>query len=464
MKPSIEVLKRRLRTRSALAVTIESGRLAVSLMRGNDQKTEIAQSLSIPVGEEEVLRNPGKAGKELAAALGATGLRERHCVVCVPAGWALSASTELPQVDLDDLRGYLELRAEREFSMPAGELRLGFCPYTLPDGRKRATLAALPARKVEAVEQMLQAANREAVSVSLALDNVLAETAPKIHFLTNGNHVDLVVTAGGGVAGLRSLPTSLSSEEAAFDAAGFCRDVRITLGRLPEAVRQQVRGADFRGPAAWKLCTAARGGLSRIGIATPECEPALVAGEIGAATVATRTYLRRQPVAFELVVPETTRWQSMMKQFDSAKRRRLVFAAVVIVLFPLLMLFIRSRIESHLQDEWDSMESTADDLGDIQKKIQHFQPWFDPVPVGVRELENIATAFPKEGDVWAKSIQVAEDHKVTCTGYARSHPALLALMDHMRASPEIKGLQVEQIRGENPIQFTLTYQWEEQHD
>jgi hypothetical protein len=66
--------------------------------------------------------------------------------------------------------------------------------------------------------------------------------------------------------------------------------------------------------------------------------------------------------------------------------------------------------------------------------------------------------------VWAKSIQVAEGYKVTCTGFARTQPDLMGFLERMRTHPDITALQVQQIRGENPIQFSITYQWEPQHD
>ena len=47
---------------------------------------------------------------------------------------------------------------------------------------------------------------------------------------------------------------------------------------------------------------------------------------------------------------------------------------------------------------------------------------------------------------------------------ARTQPALMAMMDRLRARHDVSGLQVQQIRGENPIQFSIIYQWEAQND
>jgi hypothetical protein len=466
LKQRLNALKKRLRARSALAVTIESGRLAVNLVRDDEIAAQPAPSLSIPLGDTEVLRDPESAGQKLAEALSAAGIRERDCVVCVPPGWALTASTELPEVGDEDLRGYLELRAEREFSIPAGELRLGYSAYALPGGERRATLAALSSKKIEAVERMLEIANRRASSISLALDKCLSHPRAMLHFLTNGNHADVVITAGGGVAGLRSLSIPMTPG-AVFDSAGFCRDVRITLGRLPEPVRQQIRNAAFTGPSAEELCVRTRYDLLRLGIKSPECDSmadAPLPETAGAAAEAARLKLHGLPVPFEFVVPETKRWQEWLERVDSSRRRGLLIGAAGLVLLPLLLLFIRSEIESHLQSRWDAMADNVADLDALQQKIHEFRPWFEPAPQGLQLLQSLVLAFPEQGDVWAKSIQVAEDGKVTCTGFARSQPALMALLARMRARPDITALQMQQIRGENPIQFSITYQWEAQHD
>ena len=255
MKFDLAEIKKRLRARNALAITLESGRIAVSLVRREGEETHTVQSFSLPIGDQEVLKDPEKAGRELGAALEAAGIRERDCAVCVPPGWALTASTDLPEVAADDLRGYLELKAEREFTVPAGDLRLGYCAYALPGGKQRATLAALTTKQIECVEKMLETARRSAASLSLSLVKCLGEAEARLHFLTNGDHTDVVVTAGGGIAGVRSLPGPGGE---VFDPASFCRDVRITLGRLPEGLREQVRTAAFDGPSAEKLCTATR--------------------------------------------------------------------------------------------------------------------------------------------------------------------------------------------------------------
>jgi hypothetical protein len=464
MKLDLAELKKRLQVRTVLAVTLESGRVAVDLVRREEGGSRVLKSFALLSGAEAVLADPEKIGAELAEQLAAAGIRERRCVVCIPAGWALTTSTDVPGVSEEDLRGYLELRAEREFPIAVADLRLAHCAYVLPDGKQRATLAALPAKRMEAVERMLAAAECRAVSISLGLDGCVPEdkAAAAVHFLANGNHVDVVVAGGGGIIALRSLAAPVGPDAAAFDAVGFSREVRITLGGLPDALRQQVREARFGGsPAsAENLCLEIRQHLSRMGIEShllrraggPEAAPAGLA--------AAEQHLRQQPVVFEFLPPQINRWQATFQRFDSRRRRWIVMAAAAFVVLPILTFFVRSRIEKSLDEEWNGMRRNVAELESIQQRIRKFRPWFEPAPQSLQIIEGIASAFPEQGDVWAKSIQLGEGHKVTCSGFARSQAALLGLLDRLRSRPDVSALQVQQVRGENPMTFSITYKWE----
>ena len=92
MKLELAELKKRLQVRSVLAITLESGRVAVDLVRRDNGSCHVEQSLTLSLGSESVATDPEKAGRELAALLVENGIRERRCVVCVPAGWSLTTS------------------------------------------------------------------------------------------------------------------------------------------------------------------------------------------------------------------------------------------------------------------------------------------------------------------------------------------------------------------------------------
>jgi Tfp pilus assembly protein PilN len=463
--PALAEIKKRLQVRTVLAVTIESGRIAVDLVRRDEHTNRVVRSFAVAVGASAVLADPEKWGQELAERLAAEGIREKRCVVCVPANWALTTSTEVPGISDEDLRGFLELRAEREFPVAAADLRLAHSAYKLPDGSQRVTLAGVPTKRLEAIERFIAAARCRAVSLSLGLDGCLPrhDLPAALHFLANGTHVDLIIAAGGGIAAVRSLPGPSHEEGATFDAAGFTREVRITLGRLPEALRQQVSEARFSGsPAtAETLCVDIRKQLHRMGIESRVQRPvgAEPGAHPGAAIEAAEHHLRERPVAFEFLTPQVNRWQLVQRQFDDRRRRWLVLAAVAALILPILTFFVRSRMVSSLDQEWNGMRRKVADLESLQLRIREFRAWFEPTPQSLQVFEGLAAAFPESGDVWAKSVQVGEGNKVTCSGFARSQSALLGLLDRLRARSDVSGLQIQQVRGDNPIQFSITYKW-----
>ena len=488
VQPTVDRVRQQVQTRSILALTLSAERIDVARVRGPVTGQLMSRRFDpVKVGADEVLRHPEKAGAALAAMLDAVGLREKRCAVAVPPAWALTASTDLPVVDPDDLRGYLELRAEREFSIPTSELRLGFSAYELPDGTQRATLAALPAKRLEAVEAMLLAAGRRATSITLDLDDCFhaeraAGAAVNLHFLADGGYADVVVLAGSGVAALRTLPGPSSKPPAAateetaapatlgaldapstasseFNPTAFCREVRITLGRLPTAIQDQVRAADFGGEpvAARALCESTREGLRRMGIESPADCSAL--RERPAPPWGATRHLRRQTVPFEFLVPKPKQWEIWFHRFNTKQGRKVAAAIAAAILLPLLLFFVRARQESSLEKRWANMNASVNELDALQQKIRKFRPWFDRKPNGVQLLESLFAAFPDGGDVWAKGIQV-NGGKVTCTGFARNQPALLSMLDRLRHRSDVTNLQTQQIRGDNPVQFTIVYRWE----
>ncbi len=453
MKWEISELKKRWQIQSVLEITLESARVAVALLRREGEGSRRVHSLSLPLEADAVLADPEKAGRELAALLEAAGIRERRCVVCIPPGWALTASADLPGMDADDLRGYLELRAEREFPIPVADLRLAHSAYVLAfaDGERRATIAGIPAKRIQAVEQMLAKAGGRIVSLSLGLDACIRREVPvALHFLANGSHVDVVVSAGNGIVALRSLP--------AADAVAFSREIRITLGRLPETMRRQLCEAQITGaPASAEgLYREVQLPLKRLGIESRLVAPGKEADRDGAA----EKFLRQQPVAFEFVAPQVNRWQALFRRFDSGRRRQAVIGAVALIVLPLLLFAVRSSMESRLDAEWEGMRKKVADLETMQQKIRQFRPWFDTVPQKVQTLDALTAAFPDQGSVWAKSVQIDEGAKVTCSGFARTQPDLMSLLDRLRGRAGVANLQVQQVRGENPVQFTFTYKWE----
>jgi hypothetical protein len=458
-KIDLAELKKRLQARAVLAISFETAEISVALLRREGDLTRAGESFTIAIGAEEAISDPERAGTALADALDRARVRERRCAVCIPRRWAMTSTTQVPDLSGEDLRSFVELRAETEFTIGSGDLRLAHSAYRLPDGQQHVMIAGVPAKRMDALQRVLETAGCRAVSVSLGLDRParLGESGASLQFLANCDYVDVVVAAGGGVTSLRTLPGPKGSS---FDALSFLREVRITLGRLPAQVRQGITSARFAGPTetVQTLLAETAEPLRKLGIAHTEVEPGGASAH--PALDAAERYLRRQPVLFELVRREEKPWQTALARFDDKKRRWVLIGIVGLVILPILTLIIRSRMESNLAREWQAMRGEVADLEKLQQQIRQFRPWFDSVPQALQCLEAVAACFPESGEVWAKSAQLGENGKVTCVGFAKTQAAILALLDRLRAKPGVTALQLQGAKGDNPIQFTIIFQWE----
>ena len=132
---------------------------------------------------------------------------------------------------------------------------------------------------------------------------------------------------------------------------------------------------------------------------------------------------------------------------------------LALILLPVLLFFVRSQQESRLTSEWANMRNQVADLDILQQKIRRFRPWYDRTPARLQLLEGLFAAFPDGGDVWAKSISI-KGNTISCTAFARTDDARLAMMKRLIARPDVSELKTVQTRGSSPsIQFTFTYHW-----
>jgi hypothetical protein len=469
----------RWRVPAVLAITLQSRSVLVDHVRRENGGSRVLKTRCLPIGADQLMEDPEQAGRALADLLKGEGLGERRCVVCLPASWVLSTSTELPEVSQEDLRSFLELRAEREFPFAAADLHLAYSVFESEPGVRNATLAALPSRKLEAVRAMLERAGCRPVSISLALEVGMSEEGRNegggLNVLVNGNHFDLVVMAGGGVAALRSVSAPEWGGEggSGIDGDRIGRELRITLGRLPEDVRRRLAKARFVGErrSAEAVLEATQAQLHRLGLQgivpastkmSGREDPDAPAPGI-AARVAER-HLQGQQILFEFVAPETKAWHAFMRRYDTLRNRWIAAVALCCLVLPAVLLAVRTRIENRLAAEWNKLEPVTEELGMIQSRLREFRPWFETGTPSVEMLHGLVSAFPESGEVWAKRIELKEDAKVVCAGFARDQGVWMDFLDDVGAQPGVTDLNVQSVRGDRPVQFDLSFTWRRDHD
>jgi hypothetical protein len=108
------------------------------------------------------------------------------------------------------------------------------------------------------------------------------------------------------------------------------------------------------------------------------------------------------------------------------------------------------------------MKSAVQELEDTNAKIKQFRPWFDDSIRGLTILRRLAEAFPDDGSVTAKSLEIRDLATVTCTGVAQDAQSLLKTVAKLRDMAQIPEVNVGQIRGQPPaIQFSFSFAWSE---
>jgi len=116
----------------------------------------------------------------------------------------------------------------------------------------------------------------------------------------------------------------------------------------------------------------------------------------------------------------------------------------------------------HLRSQWNAMASKVHELEGVTQQIHQFRPWFDESLRGLTILRQLTTAFPEDGVVTAKTVEIRDLNIVTCTGTTRDNPSLLKTLDRLRASVGVSEVRLVQIRGSKPpLQFTFDFHWSE---
>ena len=116
---------------------------------------------------------------------------------------------------------------------------------------------------------------------------------------------------------------------------------------------------------------------------------------------------------------------------------------------------------SRLRSQWSVMAPTVTELESLQQQIRKFRPWFDDSMRSLSILRRLTEAFPEDGVVTAKTVEIRDLSIVSCSGTARDNQAFLKTLDQVRAIKEVADVKVDQTRGKSPLQFTFNFHWSE---
>ncbi len=468
--------RRRRPPTAVLGLALDGSRLDGVVVRRQTGALLAAQSFSATLSLDPLNAAPELVGREILNLLEAAGIRERQCAVALPLKWVLTAHTRGPPLPAADLPGFLLLEAERGFPCDAATLRVVTSRYAIASGEAHATFVGIPSAHVERLAQALRAARLQPLRFSLGAFALQPPTAGDsrgtLALMLGESHAALQVTCGGGVAALRALDGITTAENGRRTVLTelLAREVRITLGQLSPDCRAAIARIRIFGPAPLARQLAAD--LAPLGQALSAIvEPVLhyAESDLGArvapdvapspAFSLAAQQLADGSEAFDFLPPYVSPWMRLVARYASGRWRAAGLTAAAVLLLTVGLFGAQECLLLVMRARWGRIERTVGELQAVQQQIRQYRPWYDESFVCLTLLRELSLAFPEDGAVTAKSIEVHDASQVSCSGTARDNPALLQTLTRLRAVSGVHNLRVEQIRGKTPLQFTFSFQY-----
>lgn len=459
---------------SLLGLAFDGSRLDGVWVRRTNGAVEIKKTFAAALSLDPLTAEVELAGREIRKQLDAEQVRERWCAVCLPLNWALTLTVKLPEIPEADVADFLQIEAERGFPYGPEELMLAHSRFTV--GTEHfATIVGIPREHVTRLEAVLQAAQLRPVTFSLGLTALQPAdqeaVAGTLTLLPAETTVAMQIACGGGVVNLRTLDGAYEQVGAGreLQAEHIVRELRITLGQLPPAVRDAVRRIRIcgRSEVATELAEAlqmpARDWDLKVESARDH-----TAMEFGikippgtAASPALSVAVRRLAgvAGMEFLPPKISAWQQFSARYSSGKLAYAGMGAGAVALVVAIAFLVQQIVLWNWQARWGRIEQPVKELAEIRDQIRQYRPWFDESVRTLGLLKRLTEAFPEDGAVSAKTVEVRDQSRVTCSGTARNRDALLKMLDQLRAAKEVSNIHIETTRGSTPLEFTFNFQW-----
>jgi hypothetical protein len=337
-------------------------------------------------------------------------------------------------------------------------------------------LAGIPDAQLNALEKVLAAARLKPVGFGLGLTALQSPADKKsdgvLALAIGETHVSLQITCGGGVAALRALEGALANETGrrTLDTELIAREVRITLGQLPAGLRETVRQIRIFGPRelAQQLADEMDLRFEPAGLSA-EVVTAYAPDEFGVRLPPDTTWsaafslaarpLARQPAVFEFLPPRPSALEQVVAQYASGRFRTAGAMAAGIALLVGSAFFIQQIQLWRLRMQWSAMATKVQTLESTQQQIRQYRAWYDDSFRTLSILRQVSAAFPEDGVVTAKTIEIRDGSVVSCSGNARNFASLDKTLAQLRLATNVADVKLDQIRGKSPMQFTFDFHW-----
>jgi hypothetical protein len=460
-----------------LGLSLDADRLeGVVVHRGND-RVAVRNAFNVALSLNPLTNEAQLVGREIRQHLDRAGIRVRKCVVCIPTHWVLSLQVKLPDLPEPDLAGFLQLEAERGFPYSPEALMLGESRFKTPGGEAFATLMAVPRDHVDRLIAALTEAQLKPVALSLgiaALQPCATEDATGVIALVPGSQgISLQVTCGGGVAMLRSIEGIYEAVGTAqqLQADPLLRELRITLGQLPSSLRESVRRIRVFGRGdkpeelheelqlrtpSWGMRLEWVSDYAHGGNALPIPHDTPVSPCVSLAV----RHLLGERATFDFLPPRVTAWQRVSARYSSRKLLWAGAGAAALAAIPGIAFLVQQALLWKWESRWEAMATRVSELESLQQRVREYRPWFAETYRSLNALRRLAEAFPENGSVFARSVELREPSTILCRGTAQDRQSLLAALKKLGEFEEVGELKVERMEG-SPIEFSFYFQWVE---
>lgn len=459
-----------------LGLAFDSGRLEGVAVRRTNGSVEVKRSFAVSLSLDVLTQEPELVGREIRGHLATAGIRERTCTVAIPSSWALTVQVKLPDLPEADQESLLQMEAERGFPCAVDTLIVASSRFRAPSGETQVMLVGVPRHHVLRLQQVLKAAQLRPVSFSLGIagleppENV---TQGEVILLAGEAGLGLCIWGAGGLAALRFLEGAfeMDGSEKRVQTDQVVRELRITLGQLPAEVRSEIHRVRIfgEGDVSDELAEQLTPRLEGFGLPVERARHyaagiwgvTLPAGTpISAGLGLALQRITGRSVGLEFLPPRISTWQRLRTRTSSA---RLVWVGATVGALALCVAAAFGFQQWQLwrwQSRWSAMSKRVTGLQDQQTLIKRYRPWYDQSLQSLNILRRLTEAFPVEGTVSAKSVNLREPATVTCIGTARDGEVLLKTFDRLRQAGDVSDLNLE-TRGSSPVEFTLSFQWHE---
>jgi hypothetical protein len=465
--------------KTVVGLSLEGSRLDAALLRRTNGSADVVKTHHAVLSLDMLQNEAVLVGREIRNQLDAGGIKERRCVVALPASWALTHLVELP-ADLapEDEASFLDLEAESGFPCAVEDLQVATTRFEC-GGRRYAMQIGVRRPQIARLEDVLAAAQMKPVSFALGLATLpgaVPADGGAITAVVGERSVD-VLLASGGIVSVRSLEGAFDAEsgQTLLQADTVARELRITLWQLPDTVRAGIRSFNVagNGPFAAELARELAPRAEAMGLAVrqvtafagPHYGMKLPAGAlVSPALCVAAAFVGSGGVRLEFLPPKPTLLQQFMERY-STRRVGMIGAAGGTVAAVVIGLFAWQQVVlGGLRSEWETMRAKVTELEKIQTDIRAYRPWFDENVTTLSVLRKVSEAFPADPAVSAKTFEVQPVRKgtgitVAVSGVARDNQSLLRTMDMLRTNKEVSNIKVEQLRGKSPVQFTFNFNW-----